>query len=512
MSGTCPSEGAVTASRLEMTDISKRFGGLQAVDRVTISLQGGEVLALCGANGAGKSTLVRILAGVEHADSGQIALDGVPVVIDRPQTAAHHGLSFVHQELNLVPKFTGLQNMAMGADRQSRLGLVATKRLRRLATEVQERLGYRIPLDVPVDRLSVSDRWMVSLGRCLMRSAKFVALDEPTASFTDGEAEKLYKVIKELTASGVGILYISHRLEEVLEVADRVTVLRNGSVVGSYETAELTVSSLTKSIVGHEVEALTHRPGDASTGAPIRLSVRGLRRPPNVVGASFDLRRGEIVGVAGLVGSGRTELARLLIGADQAAGGEITLDGKPYAPRGPHDAIRAGVVLVPEERRSQALLLSESIERNLDVASHGSARHLMSRFRPRRSHRAAVDIVDELGIKTDGVTRPVLSLSGGNQQKVVVGNYLRTRPSVLVLDEPTVGVDVGSREEIYGIITGLAGAGASILVISSDFDELAVCDRVLVMRHGAIVAEVPSHRATKGNLTRLCFEAEQPAA
>ena len=492
--------------RLEVRGITKRYGGLQALDDVSVTVSGGEVLALCGANGAGKSTLVKILAGVERLDSGMILLDDAPVGIHRPQDSADLGLGFVHQELNLVPQFTGLENMAMGAPGPRRFGLLDRKGVRRRAREVQQLLDYEIPLDTPVDALSTSDRWMVSLGRSLMRPARFVAMDEPTASFTEEEAARLYAVIHELTSSGVGVLYISHRLEEVLRVADRVTVLRGGTLVGTHRAEDLSVTSLTQEIVGHDVKALTpHAALTPGARGPVRLAVRDLGRPPQIAGASFALHAGEIVGIAGLVGAGRTELARLLIGADRSTVGSMELDGVPYAPRSPHDAIRAGVALVPEERRSQGLILTETIDINMAMAGHGKARSLVGVHRPARSRRAAGETATRLGITTDSVTRPVLSLSGGNQQKVLVGNYVRTAPRVLILDEPTVGVDVGARADLYEIIAGLAADGTSILVISSDFDELAICDRVLVMRHGAIVEDIPAHRVSKAFLTQQCF-------
>jgi ribose transport system ATP-binding protein len=509
---TVPIDRVDNPSVLQVHGISKHYGGLQALDGASLALPAGKVLAVCGANGAGKSTLVRILAGVEQADHGEIILDGEPITIGSPQHAADLGLSFVHQELNLVPKFTGLQNMALGLS-AGLGGLLAMKAVRRRAVDVRELLGYEFPLDVPVERLSISDRWMVSLGRSLMRPARFIAMDEPTASFTQEQADLLYGVIRELTASGVGVLFISHRLEEVLQIADEVTIMRDGRVVGSHPARNLDVAALTHHIVGHAVEEITQHAGAGTASrAPVRLAVDHLGRGEKVIGATFDVHIGEVLGIAGLVGAGRTELARLLVGADRATSGTMTLDGVPYAPRSPHAAIRAGVALVPEERRSQGLLLSESIDTNLAVAAHGRSRTLFMGFRPRASRRIGRQLVDRFAVKTDSVTRPVLSLSGGNQQKVVLGKYVRTGPKLLVLDEPTVGVDVGARAEIYETIGTLAGQGTSIVVISSDFDELAICDRVLVMRHGFLVAEVPGSLATKPVLTRLCFhDGPQPS-
>lgn len=495
-----------TQNCLEMSGISKQFGGHQALDDVSITLAPGRVLALCGANGAGKSTLVRILAGAETSDAGAIVLNGSEVTIHAPLDATRLGLSFIHQELNLVPKFTALQNIAMGAEHRRRSGVLDLGELRRKALEVQDRIGHRVPLDVKVEALSVSDRWMVSLARSLMRDARIVAMDEPTASFTQQEAERLYSIIDELKADGVGIIYISHRLEEVLRVADDVSVLRNGRLVGNFAASSLDVHQLTRHIVGRDVEDLTHRVGESDTAhAPELLDVKALTREPRVRGVDFTLHEGEILGIAGLVGSGRTELARLLIGADPIGSGTLTLNGSPYRPRSPFDAIRAGVALVPEERRSQGLILRNSVASNLNMASLNTPASKLGMFSPRRAARIAREAVIRFGIKTTSIREAVGELSGGNQQKIVVSKYVLAAPRVLILDEPTVGVDVGARGEIYDIIRDLAAVGTSILMISSDFDELAICDRVLVMREGTVTASVPANRATKDHLTSLCF-------
>lgn len=490
---------------VEMRHISKQFGGVSALDDVSISLTPGETLALCGANGAGKSTLVKILAGVERADSGQVILGGHEVLIDSPRAASSCGLSFVHQELNLVPKFTGLQNMAMGLPSANRFGTVDRRRLRARAKDVCDMLGHRIVLDVPVERLPVAERWMVSLGRSLMRPAHLVALDEPTASFTNEEAERLHRVLDELKGNGVGILYISHRLDEVLNVADRVCVFRNGKMVGTYASDSLDTRALTRHIVGREVAALEGQGPSTPPSAAVRLAVRDLGRPPKVREVSFDLHAGEILGVAGLVGSGRTEIARMLVGADVPTEGEMTLDGMPYAVRSPHEALRRGVCLVPEERRSQGLVLTDSIESNLQMAAIGATSRLTTLHRPRASSRIAASLIRRFGIKTRSPKVAVHQLSGGNQQKVVLGKYVRTQPRLLVLDEPTIGVDIGARAEIFRIITDLASSGTSVVMISSDFDELAICHRVLVVRHGSVVANVDGARATKDRLTQLSF-------
>ncbi|REK73520.1 sugar ABC transporter ATP-binding protein [Aeromicrobium endophyticum] len=497
---------ASAAPLLEMKNISKSFGGSHALDQVSISLRAGQVLALCGANGAGKSTLVKILAGLESADEGEIFVDGERAEISSPRDSAALRLSFVHQELNLVPKFTALQNMAMGSDEQGTWGVLTTRRVRRQAMEVQERLGYRVPLDTRVEDLSLSDRWMVSLGRSLMRSGRVVAMDEPTASFTDEEAQRLYGVIDELQRDGVGILYISHRLEEVLQVSDDVTVLRNGRFVTTVPASSTSRRVLTQHIVGREVADFTAAVADQETEPTEgRLSVQGLTRAPKVLDVSFDIGRGEIVGLAGLVGAGRTELARLIVGADAPQAGAMTMDGEPFAPSSPHEALVDGVALVPEERRSQGLVLADTVVANLNMAAIGAERRLLRPFRPRASTVSAQRMIERFGIKVRSEKQNVIDLSGGNQQKVVVGKYVVTGPKLLILDEPTVGVDVGARAEIYGLIRSLADEGMSVLVISSDFEEFAICDRVLVMRSGRLVDDVPAHLAHKDHLTSLCF-------
>jgi ribose transport system ATP-binding protein len=499
---------------LAIDGLTKRFGGIAALQDVSLRLGAGGVLALCGANGAGKSTLVRILAGVETPDAGEIRIDGEPVTIASPQDATRLGLNFIHQELNLVPKFSALQNMALGYEGAARRGLLDRRAARRRANEVVARLGADFDLDAQVQDLTVSQRWMVSLGRSLMREgARVIAMDEPTASFTEAEAERLFSIISDLTAGGVAVLYISHRLDEVLHVSDDVTVLRNGRLVGTFAVGEIDRARLTREIVGQEVAELeaiptSDRPLEAR---PVVLSARGLAREPRVRGVSLDVHAGEILGVAGLVGAGRTEVARLLFGADAPSAGTMELGGKAYAPRSPYDAIRRGVALVPEERRSEGLLLQESVAFNIGLATAkenrrgGAGLGLLS---PGRARATAREMVSRFGIKVASVDQPVGALSGGNQQKVVVSKYVRAGPKLLILDEPTVGVDVGARGELYAIIRDLAEAGAAVIVISSDFEELAICERVAVMREGRVVAMVDAAHATKDHLTSLCYSEE----
>jgi ribose transport system ATP-binding protein len=505
------------ASLLEIDRVTKRFGGIAALEDVSLRLHAGNVLALCGANGAGKSTLVRILAGVETADAGTIRIDGEEVAIGSAKDATRLGLSFIHQELNLVPKFTALQNMALGFEGGTRRGFLDRRAARRRATEVVQRLGADFSLDAPVQDLTVSQRWMVSLGRSLMREARLIAMDEPTASFTEQEAQRLFEIIGDLTAGGVAVLYISHRLDEVLHVSHDVTVLRNGRLVGTFAADQIDRARLTREIVGQEVAELERRPPAATETAAEQetvLRVEGLTREPRVRGVTLAVPRGEILGLAGLVGAGRTELARLIFGVDSPTAGTMQLRGRDYSPRSPYDAIRRGVALVPEERRSEGLLLRESVAFNINLATARDHRRSgLPLLSPRRARAAARELVQRFGIKVASVDQPVADLSGGNQQKVVVGKCVRTAPALLILDEPTVGVDVGARGELYAIIRDLAAAGAAVIVISSDFEELAICDRVAVMREGRVTALVDGTHATKDHLTSLCYAVseEDPA-
>jgi ribose transport system ATP-binding protein len=496
---------------LSVAGLSKHYGGVRALTDVSLDIAAGEVHALVGANGAGKSTLVRILAGVEAPDRGRIAIDGVEHVISSPWGATELGLGFIHQELNLVPQFSVLQNLAMNYDASGRCGLIRWGNVRPRARAVLADLGAKFSLDREVRDLTVSQRWVVALGRSLMREARVIAMDEPTASFAAEEAERVFAIVRDLAARGVAVLYISHRLDEVLDLSTTISVLRNGRVVASLRASEADRSSLTEAIVGRAVEQAARPYVARDMANEVVLHVAELVREPRVKGATLDLHRGEVLGLAGLVGAGRTELARLIFGADRASSGRMTLHGRPFAPRGPHEAIARGVALVPEERRSQALLLREALSVNVNLATIGRNRWRgrLPLLSSRKERAAARSMADRFAIKASSVAQPVFELSGGNQQKVVVSRYVRAAPSVLILDEPTVGVDVGARAELYRIIRTLADTGTSVLMISSDFEEFTICDRVAVMREGRIATVVDGSLATKETLTELCYEIGQ---
>lgn len=473
-------------------NVTKSFGGAQALRDVSIEIVPGEVHGLVGANGAGKSTLIKILAGLVRPDGGMIEVDGKPTAIDTPHRATELGMSFIHQELAFVPGMTVLQNIMLGIPKRSRFGMVDWRAIARDIAPVAERVGISAPLNASVKGLSTAENWLINICRALVRKARLIVMDEPTASLSDSESEKLFAIVRDLSASGVAVLYVSHRLDEILDLCRRVTVFRDGRSVDELAGPALTRTGLVEAIVGG---AATHAAPvrHSAAGRKVVLEVEALQRSPRVRGISFALHEGEVLGIGGLVGAGRTELVRLIYGADRADGGRMTLDGRPYAPRSPHAAVKAGLGLVPEERRTEGLVLTKSLAFNVGLANLG--RIVMSPALPIISPRARADLAHEtiraLAIKTQGIDTPVGRLSGGNQQKVVIGRWLQRAPRVLILDEPTRGVDIGARAEIHRLIRGLAEKGFAVLVVSSEPEELPdVCDRVLVMAEGRIVREL----------------------
>jgi ribose transport system ATP-binding protein/rhamnose transport system ATP-binding protein len=488
--------------------VTKAFGRITALDDVSATFRIGEVHGLVGANGAGKSTLIKVLAGAHAPDQGVVEIDGQPVTLHSTLDSRRLGLAFIYQELSLVPKFSVLQNLAMGNWKRSAAGLLTWRDLRVRAREVLDLLGLNKPLDVGVERLSVADAWLVSIGRALMGDARLIAMDEPSASLSAEECERLFGVIRGLADRGVAVLYVSHRLNEVVDLCETVTVFRDGRVVDTLRGGAINKQALVRGIVGGEmVPQAPAKPSEAAAKASHpALSVRGLRRSPLVNGVDLDVMPGEVVGLTGLVGSGRTEVARMVFGADRPDSGEMYLDGKSYRPRSVVNAIRAGVALVPEERRSQGLFLEKSIDFNialptLQVLRSGPLRLLSHRRRAERSQQ----IVTSLRIKTRSTQTPVRQLSGGNQQKVVMAKWLVGTCKVLLLDEPSRGVDVSARAEIYRVIREQAALGTAVLVISSEFDELKGCDRVVVLREGRVAANLGPDEVSESAILAASF-------
>ena len=487
--------------------IWKSFGGAHALKGVSLDIRPGEVHGLVGANGAGKSTLIKVLAGLVQPDSGEIQLDGQPIVIDTPHKATANGMSFIHQDVALVPSMTVLQNIMLGSEKKTRFGLVDWAAIARDVAPLAARLGIRASLDAKVMSLSTAESWMVSICRALVHKARLIVMDEPTASLSVVECERLFDIIEDLSRSGVAILYVSHRLDEILRLCDRVKVLRDGSSIANFDRAALNHQVLVEAIVGHReqvgVQIVRHPP----VGQPV-LAVSNLTRQPKVRGISFNLHRGEVLGIGGLVGAGRSELVKLIYGADRVDSGSMTIEGQPFAPRNSTQAYRAGIGLVPEERRSEGLLLTKSIAFNLSLANLRSLTlsSLLPMMSSRKRNAMSLATVAELTIKTASIHAPVGRLSGGNQQKVVIGRWLRRGPRILILDEPTRGVDIGARAEIHRLIRKLAANGMAVLVISSEPDELPdLCDRVLVMAEGKVVTELAGDAISRAAIVAASY-------
>ncbi|WP_210527603.1 sugar ABC transporter ATP-binding protein [Rubellimicrobium arenae] len=483
---------------LAVSGLAKAYGGARALSRASLEIGPGEVHGLVGANGAGKSTFIKCLAGLTRPDSGTIEIDGQPVGPLTPQAAGDLGMSFIHQELAFVPGMTVLQNIMLGLPKKTRWGMVDWAAIARDVAPVAARTGITAPLSANVKGLSIAENWLINICRAQMRRARLIVMDEPTASLSAKEAGALFQAIRDLSSAGVAVLYVSHRLDEILDLCARVTVFRDGQSVAELSGATLTRRNLIDQIVGgRRAEAAAKVD---HTRPQVVLSVRNLARPPRVHGVSFDLRAGEVLGIGGLVGAGRTELARLIFGADMALAGEMRLNGTSYAPRSPAAAVKAGVGLVPEERRAEALVLPKSVAFNLQIANlakvvHGRALPFVS---TRRREAMALRIIRDLAVKVPTSGTPVERLSGGNQQKVVIGRWLLRAPGVLILDEPTRGVDIGARAEIHRLIRDLAASGTAIIVISSEPDELPdLADRVLVMAEGRVVRELTGSGITR---------------
>jgi ribose transport system ATP-binding protein len=478
-----------------MRGIRKEFPGVVALDGVDLEVRPGEVHVLLGENGAGKSTLMKVLSGAHRMDAGTIELRGAPVAIAGPRHAQALGVGIVYQEPNLVPQLSAADNVFLGRERRTRLGLVDRRRQGRETRELLQGLGVAIDTDAPVRRLGIAQRQMVEVAKALSQDARVLVMDEPTSALTGSEIAALFESVLRLTARGVAIVYISHRMEEVERIGQRVTVLRDGRNVASLEVGAVGVAELIRLMANREVSAQVGR--RRTPPGPELLRVERLTRAPAFHDVGFVLRRGEVLGVAGLLGAGRSELARALAGADAVDSGRIVIKGEDARLRGPRDAIRRGVGLLPEDRKSQGLVLGLSVARNLALPST-----------PRLCRLGVVDPaaeaalgrrqVDQLRVKTPSLAQRVALLSGGNQQKVVLGKWLAADVDVLLMDEPTRGVDVGARQEIYELVNRLTAAGAGVLLISSELPELlAMSDRILVLHRGRVAAELDAREATQ---------------
>jgi inositol transport system ATP-binding protein len=519
MDGASPA-AQPTPPLLEVVGVSKQFSGLAALDDVSLDVRPGEILGLLGENGAGKSTLLKILSGAQPASGGSILLGGAPFQPANPEAARVAGIVTIYQELSLIPTLSVAENIFLGRAPVNGLRLVHWPRMRREASGILARVGLSLDTDTPVSALSVAEQQLVEIARALSLESRLIIMDEPTSALTESEVRRLFGIMHKLRDEGVAIMFVTHRLEEASEMCDRMTVLRDGRLAGHLlrEGGPIPVPQIIERMVGRAASELYARPTGTAGSGPVRLSVRGLRTvraadaPHAIVldGVDLDLRGGEILGVAGLVGSGRTELARAIFGADPIAAGSIALDGKPVRPGSPADARDLGIGLVPEDRKQQAIFPMLSIRENFASASLDLYSGPLGFLAGGRELADLAKYRKAMSIRMASPEQRIDGLSGGNQQKVILARWLARDPKVLIVDEPTRGVDVGAKAEVHQILVQLAARGIAVMMISSELPEvLSVSDRIVTMRHGRITGEMAAVEATEEKLMAL-MALEQP--
>jgi ribose transport system ATP-binding protein len=476
---------------LRMSDIDKSFAGVQVLSRISLTLGPGEILGLVGENGAGKSTLMNVLGGVLKMDSGTMVLGGQDYAPASPKAAAEAGVAFIHQELNLFSNLTVAENMFLDAFPTGLAGRIRFGQIKRAAAEYLTKYEVPAQADTRIEALPMGARQMVEIAKALMNAARIIIFDEPTTSLSQREKEKLFKTILGLKAQGISIIYISHILEDVLRLCDRITVIRDGHVIGTLERAEAVQPQLVRMMVGREITQAY--PASDRRAQEVLLEAREVRRAPLVKGVSLSVRAGEIVGLYGLMGAGRTELLRTLFGVDPMDSGELWLRGARIPRPTPEICIREGMAFVTEDRRQEGLLMPKPVRDNLILVRLRSILKRLGVIDRARENGLTRSIIADLHVKVaESARQPVASLSGGNQQKVVIGKWMLNGPRVFLLDEPTRGVDVGAKFEIYSIVSQMAEKGSAILMVSSEMEELmGICDRVLVMKNGTLAGEVP---------------------
>lgn len=484
---------------VDMQNICKIFGGVKALQNVCIQIKPSEIHALVGENGAGKSTLMKILSGAYIKDSGDIYLNGNKVNINNPKDGIDHGISVIYQEFALIGSLTVAENIFI--DKLSDKGkLINWKKLRDKATAVLASLGFSdIPANKMVSELSVAHQQVVEICKALARESSVLILDEPTAVLASKEVEQLFKLLKDLRAKGVSIIYISHRLEEIFRLSDRITVMKDGTYVGTYETSEMDEKKLVTQMIGRTLESyFPHRV--PNIGETV-FSVENISSGRAVKNVSFEVRQGEVLGVAGLVGSGRTETMRAIFGADPLDGGKIFLNGKQIKVKSPQSAVKQGIGLLPEDRKAHGVLLKMPIRMNITLTRMNAFTGFLNVISKKKETAYINQMVEKLAIKVGSIENPANSLSGGNQQKVAIAKLLASDSKVLILDEPTRGVDVGAKIEIYKIINELVAQNYAVIMISSEMMEvIGMCDRVIVMRNGSIAGELQKNELTEQNL------------
>lgn len=489
---------------LQMEGITKEFPGVLALNNCQFELRRGEIHALMGENGAGKSTMMKILTGVYQKDEGTVTYQGKPVELTNPKAAQDAGISMIHQELNLAPDLTVAQNIFIGREPRRRLRLfLDDQALHRQVKALFQRMGLDMDPAIQVSELTVAKQQMVEIAKALSYNADVLVMDEPTAALSETEIEDLFRIIRQLRADGVGIVYISHRMDEIKRITDRITVMRDGQYIDTVLTAEVTTQDIISKMVGRQIYE-TSKPEAAAGERETVLEVKGLNQGRALRDISFTLRKGEILGIAGLVGAGRTELARAIFGADRIQSGEIYIHGSRVKMRGPHDAVRLGIGYLSEDRKRYGCVVDLDVKSNVVIASYPEFLRPGGWMNTEKIRKQAEDMVERLKVKTPHVDQEVKFLSGGNQQKVVIGKWLTRDCDILIFDEPTRGIDVGAKSEIYRLLNELAAQGKSIIMISSELPEiLRMSHRILVMCEGRITGELDHEEATQEIIMHL---------
>ncbi len=476
---------------IEMKNISKFFPGVQALHEVNLSIREGEILGLLGENGAGKSTLMKVLTGVYQPDEGEILLNGKKVVIHNTKNAHQKGISIIFQEFNLCPNLSIVENLFLGNEIYNHIGLIKHKKQNKIANDFFNKLNIEINIKELVKNIGVAQQQMTEIVKALLLDVKLLIMDEPTSSLTDKEITILFQIMKELKSQGISIIFISHKLVEVLEMTDRIIVLRDANNVGEINTSKATKDKLVSMMVGRELNHLYTKRVKSANENNVVLEIKNFSGPPNIKNISFNLKQGEVLGLAGLVGAGRTELAKLIIGFEKKTEGTLKLNGKELKISSPVDAVDNRIAYLSEDRKNLALVLPLSVRENISLSVHKSISGLMSFISNKKENEICDKYLNDLQIKVFSREQIVNNLSGGNQQKVVISKWLATNPIVLILDEPTRGIDVGAKAEVHRIISELADKGMSIILISSELSEvLSMSDRILVMHEGELKANI----------------------
>jgi len=499
-----------TEQLLKMENIVKTFPGVKALKGVELEINKGEVHALMGENGAGKSTLIKILTGVYHHNEGSILLDGQNVTFKTPIEAQLAGISTIYQEVSLIPYLSVTENIFVGREPKTRIGTIDWKKAHKDAAEVLNNMGISIDVKKPVNTYSTALQQMVSIARAISMKAKLVVMDEPTSSLDDKEVEVLFNVIQKLKQENVSIIFVSHRLDEIYKVCDRITILRDGSFVGTWPISELSQNQLIASMIGKsETEAaqlMKMKEAVNKSDEKIVISLKNVKQGTRVTDVSFELRKGEVLGLAGLLGSGRTETAKVIAGVSSPDGGKLTYQENEIQFQSPGHAIKSGVAMCTENRKTEGIIPNMSIRENITLANlkDFSTFGFVSK---KKQDKVVNEFIKRMGIKTPNAEQKIKNLSGGNQQKVLLARWLALNPSLLILDEPTRGIDVGAKSEIHSLIDELSKEGLSILLISSEFDELIHnSDRIIVLREGRKIGELTGEKRTQDNIMKVIVE------